>query len=247
MKLTIRLDDITATMHRENFDRFIALCDTYDVRPLLGVVPENRDESLAIDPPMEDFWERIRALQSAGYSVAMHGCYHIYTSESGGLFPLNHLSEFAGLSGEDQEALIRTGKSILESHGIVTDLFMAPAHSYDKTTLRVLKENGFTRITDGFGKHPYVRDGITFYPISFRRSSSLAGGDGVTTLVVHPNTMTEEEFAIYEEIFRTHRILPYSDYLSMPGAPRSFPGNLKEYLMADLKRRLVQRGNRKTS
>ena len=79
-----------------------------------------------------DFWEMVASLEKSGWSIAMHGCYHIYTTKKGGLFPLNHLSEFAGLSEERQRELIRAGKDALKIHGIETDLFMAPAHSFEQ-------------------------------------------------------------------------------------------------------------------
>ena len=54
--------------------------------------------------------------------------------------------------------------------GIQADIFMAPGHTYDKNTLKVLKECGFTHVTDGFWKTPYLRQGLTFLPISEKKS-----------------------------------------------------------------------------
>ena len=66
------------------------------------------------------------------------------------MVPLNDFSEFAGLGFEQQFAMLEKGKAILESHGIKTDIFMAPAHSYDRNTLNALQKLGFTKMTDGF-------------------------------------------------------------------------------------------------
>ncbi|MBO5503750.1 MAG: DUF2334 domain-containing protein [Lachnospiraceae bacterium] len=241
MKIAIRMDDIAPGMDWEKFDRFRALCTRYNVKPLIGVVPDNRDPSLNVCPPRADFFDVVKALRAEGWSIAMHGCHHVYTSKSGGLFPLNHLSEFAGLSYEKQSELIRRGRQVLTANGIATDIFMAPAHSYDRNTIRALKENGFARITDGFGKQPYLWDGMTFYPISFRKKDSLRGGEGITTLVVHANTMSDNEFDNYEKIFSSQQMISFLDYLNTPAEPRSGFGRMKEKLMADMKRRAVEK------
>ena len=44
MKIAVRLDDITPDMDWEGFLRFKALLDRYQVKPLIGVIPQNRDE-----------------------------------------------------------------------------------------------------------------------------------------------------------------------------------------------------------
>ena len=102
MNIAIRMDDITPDMDWAKFLRFKELCDLYQVKPLIGVVPENMDENLHIDEPgnapIRDFWGYIRELQKEGWSVAQHGVTHIYTTKKMGCFPLNRFSEFAGIS-----------------------------------------------------------------------------------------------------------------------------------------------------
>jgi hypothetical protein len=46
MKIAVRLDDITPDMDWERFYKFKALLDRYQVKPLIGVVPDNRDPGL---------------------------------------------------------------------------------------------------------------------------------------------------------------------------------------------------------
>ena len=48
MKITIRMDDITPDMDWAKFLRFKELCDLYQVKPLIGVVPANQDTMLHI-------------------------------------------------------------------------------------------------------------------------------------------------------------------------------------------------------
>ena len=77
MKTTVRMDDITPNMDWEKFLEFKALLDEHGIRPLIGVVPDNRDENLnrgaetGKAPGREkigDFWEYIRALQNEGWN-----------------------------------------------------------------------------------------------------------------------------------------------------------------------------------
>lgn len=179
MKIAIRLDDISIDMNWEKFYRFKELLDEYEIKPLIGVIPDNKDQMLK-DFREEskvsfegDFWAYIRELKDSGWCVAMHGLNHVYTTTKGGLFPLNKFSEFSGLSYEEQYEMLSYGKEILLSNGIETDIFMAPAHNYDGNTLKALKELGFSKVTDGFGSRPYEYKGINFYPISFQRSKVI--------------------------------------------------------------------------
>ena len=111
---------------------------------------------------------------------------------------------------------------------------MAPAHSYDKNTLRALKELGITKVTDGFGKEPYLYKGLTFYPISFLLGRSLKGKGGVTTLVLHANTVTEADRDRYRRIFEEYgkNMISYSEYLKRTPVRRRLPGRILEYLLA---------------
>lgn len=254
MKIAVRMDDIVPHMDWERFLAMKELLDAHGIRPLIGVVPDNRDEQLdrkeknkvqglPLTEPGEDpetfFWRYIRQLQEEGWSIALHGYQHLYTSQSGGLFPLNLFSEFAGVEAEKQREMIAAGRKILESHGIHTDLFMAPAHSYDRHTLAALQAEGFHRITDGFGRRPYRRSGMIFYPIAFRLKSSLKK-KGVTTMVLHTNTMSDRELEECGRIFSSEEMISYDAYLEMEPCQRGLAGCLGEYLMAAGKRWLVQ-------
>lgn len=251
MKLAIRLDDISPDMDWKRFNRLVALMDRYGVRPLLSVIPENRDPKVGTDPADPCFWDTMKALEKKGYVLAMHGCYHVYTTKKGGIFPLNYLSEFAGLPAEKQAELISTGSRILKEHGIDTDVFVAPAHSFDRKTLEALRSDGFRFISDGFGFSPFTALGFTWYPISFNRRKTLesaaagtadnssAPGDQeeqAVTLVIHPATMTEHEFEEYENIFKTYEMVAYGDFMQMSAKPKSAPAFAMQYLMAAAKR-----------
>lgn len=242
MKIAVRMDDIAPGMNRKRFEAFKALLDEYQVKPLIGVVPDNQDENLnkEVTSNKEIFWQEIMQLQSKGWIVAQHGYQHVYTEKKGGLFPLNHFSEFAGKSYEKQKEMISKGKEILSKNGIETDIFMAPAHSYDKNTLRALVDNGFTKLTDGFGKAPYVRAGIIFYPIAFRLKGDGKNKSGITTMVIHTNTMNEADMLRCRKILETGNVVSYQEYIDMPAIKRGTAGNMIEYLAAAAKHLLVK-------
>jgi len=238
MKIAVRMDDITPDMDWENFYFFQNLFEETGITPLLGVIPENRDENLKCGTPHRDFYKLMAELREKGYCFAMHGCYHLYTTKCGGLFPLNRFSEFAGVPYEKQKKMLAFGRQKLEEYGIETDIFMAPAHSYDQNTLKALKELGFTKITDGFGKRPYKDRGITFYPISFRLSGALKRRKkGMTTMVIHANTITETDKERYSRIFRQHGedMISYSEYLKETPVKRTILGRAWERIAAQTK------------
>ncbi len=243
MRIAIRLDDITPDMDWTKFNSFKALLDENNIKPLIGVVPENLDEKLSIDEAHTDFWDFLHTLEKEGWIISQHGVNHVYKTKKMGCFPLNQLSEFAGLDYEEQLKNLKKGKEILEAHDIKTDIFMAPAHSFDKNTLKALKELGFNKITDGFGDMPYNYGDFTYYPISFKQSSSLKKEKGYTTFVFHVNTMSENEFKKYEDLFRKRKddFISYKEYLEVKPVKRNAFGKLIEKIKAYTKFILVQK------
>lgn len=240
MKIAVRLDDITPDMDWERFLKFKALLDRYQVKPLIGVVPDNRDENLVKDGSLnapgrpKEFWEYVKTLEKEGWVIAMHGFRHIYSTKKGGCFPLNNFSEFAGLPFKTQKDMLAEGKRILEEKGIFTDIFMAPAHSYDKNTLRALREAGFRALTDGFGSEPYRWKELDFYPISFKLSRTFKKKKGYSTMVVHIGTVSEEDLTRYESYFKRQDIswISFGEYFNRPKRRRGLTGRGLECMMA---------------
>lgn len=242
MKTAIRMDDITPDMDFEKFYRVKKMLDTYQIKPLIGVVPYNRDSNLKKNPKLDDFSTFLKLLQDEGYVIALHGCYHVYSTCKKGLFPLNDFSEYAGVAYEKQDEMIRKGKACLKEWGIDTDIFMAPAHTFDKNTLKALTVNGFRRITDGFGKRPYERSGLIFYPIAAKRSECFSDKEGYTTLVLHTNMMEEKDFQKLEKQLAENKEkwISFDSYLEVETVKRGILGNAVEYVTAMAKYILVK-------
>lgn len=237
-KIAIRIDDVTENMDWEKFHRFEDILDKYGICPLIGVVPANRDRSLAVGIKKEDYADWLKEKQRQGWVIAMHGHDHIYTTKKGGIFPLNRFSEFAGLDFAAQLDKLQEGVRAMQALNLRTEIFMAPAHSYDRNTLKALKMCGFRYITDGFGSGPYERGGMVFLPIAVQKSKEFKKKEGITTFVVHTATMREEDFLSYEQIIEKYRdqFVSYDEMLGKNAVPRNLFFNLWEYGMAVTKR-----------
>lgn len=243
MKIAIRLDDITPMMDWPKFYRFKAILDKYGIKPLIGVIPDCRDEKLngSGEGAPADFWKYVREeLVGNGWQVAMHGMYHVYTTKEAGMFPLNDFSEFAGVPYDTQLEMIKKGRQILSENGIKTGLFMAPGHSFDVNTLKALNKCGFRALTDSFGVSPFEYKGMGFYPIAFKRSIALRHREikGYTTFVVHTNTLTDKDYKYYNEILGKKRsmFIDYSQMMSAPMKSKNYLTYIFEYWLANIKR-----------
>ena len=193
----MRLDDAAPQRDMEKWNRMEALLDKYNIKPLIGVIPDCRDEEMKIFATDNHFWERIRKWTDKGYSIAMHGYQHIYYTEDGGINPVNPRSEFAGLSYEEQKIKIEKGVGIMRSHGIDPKIFFAPSHTFDKETLNALKDVSNIRIiSDTVANKPYSKYGFTFVP---QQSGSVRKLPfGMVTFCYHPNTMKNDDFTVLE-------------------------------------------------
>ena len=86
----IRMDDITPTMNWTTFNQIRNIFETYGIYPLLGVVPDNRDEKLNVEPANEQFWSVLKELELQGWMIAQHGTYHRYVTKQSGILGLKN-------------------------------------------------------------------------------------------------------------------------------------------------------------
>ena len=93
----IRLDDASEKRDIEKWDRIEVLLDKYAIKPLVGVIPHNEDESMQDYSIDECFWKRIEAWSKKGWTIAIHGYNHKFITKDGGINPVNLRSEFAGV------------------------------------------------------------------------------------------------------------------------------------------------------
>jgi peptidoglycan/xylan/chitin deacetylase (PgdA/CDA1 family) len=181
-----------------------AILQEQQIKPILAVVPDNQDERLQISPPDKYFWRRVRTWQTRGWTIAMHGWQHRYVTTDGGIIGINKYSEFAGLRRAEQERKLQAGRRILADEGIPSDVWIAPAHSFDRVTLAILRELQFRYISDGFFPLPHVDElGMMWIPQqlwSFRRRPF-----GVWTICLHLNAWTDKEILAFRESITRYR------------------------------------------
>lgn len=193
VKYIIRLDDACPTMNWKKWNRMFDLLDKYDINPIVAVIPNNQDNKLKIDPPNSDFWETVKTWQQKGYQIAMHGYDHVYISEKKGLVPLNSRSEFAGVEKSKQEEKIKKSWEIFVKNGITPNIWVAPAHSFDKNTLLCLKKHtDINIISDGVALEPFNKYGFLWAPQQLWKPKQKSYG--IWTICYHPNTMNDENF-----------------------------------------------------
>jgi predicted deacetylase len=192
-----RFDDLCPTMNWNVWREVEALLVRHDIKPILAVVPDNRDPNLDILPPAADFWHRVRVWQSRGWTIALHGYQHRYVNNHSGLMGRNRYSEFAGLSEAEQEAKIASGLEIFAREKVKADAWVAPAHSFDGTTLKVLARHGIRHISDGYALRPYRdEEGRVWAPQQIGRFRKMP--PGVWTVCLHCNAWKStciQEFA----------------------------------------------------
>lgn len=206
-KYLIRLDDACPTMDREKWDKIESLLDKYDVKPMVGIVPNCRDENLMVESPDPGFWEKARIWQEKGWAIALHGYDHCYISDKGlnGLNPFWKRSEFAGVPLEIQKQKIREGLSILKGKGLNVKYFFAPSHTFDENTLEALRtESDIRIISDTIATKPYRVDDFVFLPQLGGHCSEMKI-PGTWTFCLHPNMMTEDNFAQTEDFLRKNK------------------------------------------
>ena len=175
------------------------LLERHGVRPILAVIPDNRDPALELEPARADFWERVRAWQARGYSIALHGYQHRYVNRDPGILRQRWSSEFAGLSREEQRDKLVKGLDIFRQNGVRADCWVAPCHSFVAITLDLLAELGIPVVSDGMASHPYRdRRGLVWVPCQVWSFEWM--GPGVWTICQHHNQWDQDYASLFPEL-----------------------------------------------
>lgn len=200
-KYIIRLDDACPTMNHDNWDRMERLLDKYLVKPIVGIIPDNSDRDFAWEVD-EKFWIKAFTWQEKGWTIAQHGLHHklhFYETRKG-YYQLSHSTntEFAGIAIDEQVNMLKKGNALLKEHGLKPCCFFAPAHTYDKNTVKALENiEGIKFISDGYALRIFKKDDMFFVP-------SICDGPfemlfGLYTYVFHPSVMRDTDFRRLEE------------------------------------------------
>lgn len=203
--MLIRLDDITENMNWELMDRCEKLFNRYDIKPLLGVIPDNKDEELLSHKKNENFWNKVREWEKKGWEISMHGFSHIYDKSTNkkDYFKYGGQSEFYGHIYEVQKSKIENGLKKFNNEGVAIRSFFAPNHTYDLNTFKALKESGIENVIDGYGLIPYTDRGLNFIPQLFYREIFLPFG--IQSTQIHLNYWTEKDFQNFELFLKKNK------------------------------------------
>jgi peptidoglycan/xylan/chitin deacetylase (PgdA/CDA1 family) len=205
----IRIDDIHPRLDWAGFWRLRALFERFDIKPLLSVIPENKDETLFREKAYPDFWNLMRELQAQEWAIGMHGYQHVYVNKEGGVLGLHKGSEFAGLRYEEQREKLRMGKEVLARERLSTDVFVAPGHAFDDTTVRALEDTGFRYISDGIAFWPFQKWNMVWIPQIAATPRRFPFG--IITFCIHPQSFQEKNFEELESFLQRYRsfIVPF--------------------------------------
>jgi predicted deacetylase len=204
-RFLIRFDDICPTMNWRVWAEIEALLQQQKIKPILAVIPDNKDPKLIIDPPAEDFWERVRIWQADGWSIGLHGYQHLYVNNNPGIMRLTtRQSEFAGLPKKVQEDKLLKGLAIFAREGVRADCWVAPSHSFDWNTVDLLAELGIKVISDGLWPWPFTdRRGLTWVPQQLWRLKNRHAG--IWTACNHHNSWNNEYLATFQSNLESFR------------------------------------------
>lgn len=202
----IRFDDACSTDNTCMWDKLENECDLLDIKPIVCVIPDSRDPHLEFKEKDPLFWDRIKRYQAKGYAIALHGYQHLVANLDYGITPILKMSEFAGLSLNEQKKKISEGYIILKNHGISPALWVSPFHSYDKNTIQAILDVTPIRVmSDSFGIFPYEYLGMKFVPMQMWNMKYFPFG--VWTVCVHPNDLNDMELQSF--LKKLHRFRKY--------------------------------------
>lgn len=209
-KYILRLDDACPTMDKKKWQKIENICDKYNIKPIVAVIPNNEDDLMKIDEYDTNFWNKVRNWQNKGWHIALHGYDHVYITPESGFLPFNKQSEFAGLSYESQEEKIKAGWKILQKEKIKCNIWVAPSHTFDKNTLTALeKVTNIKIISDGIALFPFKKHDFNWIPQQLWKFRKMP--IGVWTACFHPNEITEIEILNLENFIKNN----YQDFINI--------------------------------
>ena len=131
LKYIIRLDDACPEMDEKKWQKIEELLDKYEIKPIVGIIPDNKSEEF-IYPKIDDFWNKYaKKWQKKGWIIAQHGFNHSLNKDI--------RTEFKGKKYKEQEEILNKGYKKLVSQGIYPTCFFAPAHTFDKNTIKACR------------------------------------------------------------------------------------------------------------
>ena len=213
--ILIRLDDIAENMNWPLMKKCEKLFDKYNIKPLLGVISNNKDPELLSNQKNTSFWNQIRLWREKKWEISMHGYTHVYDNETAkqDYFNYGGRSEFYGHSYEEQFSRINKSLEIFKKENIKIRSFFAPNHTYDLNTFKALKNNNINNIIDGYGLMPFQKNSLNFIPQLCYKEILLPFG--IQSTQIHLNYWKEDDYLKFEKfiIKNNSKIISFDDAL----------------------------------
>ena len=196
--MLIRIDDIAENMNWELMEKCEVLFDKYNIKPVLGVIPNNQDKELMNYERKENFWDIVRNWNKKGWEISMHGNNHVYDKKTykKDFFKYGGSSEFFGHDYDTQKNKIDDGLKKFNNENLKIRSFFAPNHTYDENTFSALKANNIINVIDGYGLMPFKKKNINFFPQLFYKEILLPFG--IQSTQIHLNYWSEKDFLKFE-------------------------------------------------
>lgn len=215
--ILIRIDDVCENMNWDLMSKLESLFDNHSIKPVLGVIPNNRDEDFLSFPRNDNFWDQVRKWQDKGWEIVQHGDTHIYDrlcSKKSDYFEYGGGSEFFGHPLDVQEKRIKNGLEKFKKEKINIRSFFAPNQTYDENTFIALKNCGISEVIDGYGLMPYTEKNIKFIPQLFEKVVLLPFGIQSTKLHLH--IWDENDYKKFENFIKLNskKIITYDQALN---------------------------------
>lgn len=215
--ILIRIDDVCENMNWNLMSKLESLFDDYSIKPVLGVIPNNRDEDFLSFPRNDNFWDQVRKWQDKGWEIVQHGDTHIYDrlcSKKSDYFEYGGGSEFFGHPLNVQEKRIKNGLEKFKREKINIRSFFAPNQTYDENTFIALKNCGINEVIDGYGLMPYTEKNVKFIPQLFEKVVLLPFGIQSTKLHLH--IWDENDYKKFENFIKINskKIITYDQALN---------------------------------
>ena len=146
-------------------ERFVPLIEEFGIKPILAVVPDNRDPELELSPPDPEFLGRDARNGGGGATIALHGYRHLCEQRGARAAAAAPRDGVRGRArGRRSASGFRRGLAILRGHGLNPRIWVAPRHGFDAQHCGRCAQREFTPFSDGFARVPFTRGGVTWIP-----------------------------------------------------------------------------------
>ena len=109
----IRLDDACPTMKKDNWLRIEKILDSFSIKPIVSVIPDNKDKTLNYSEFDKKFWFKVKSWQEKNWIIGLHGFQHsLVKTASKSILHFYDTSEFTGYTLIEQRDKIQRAINI---------------------------------------------------------------------------------------------------------------------------------------